>query len=451
MKKTAWIAVAFVLAGVCPGNPAAAFEIFPFNTIGPDEDQANGVQFYWNYPDGRRLFLTTWEGFHSYDFEESQWVDRTWPDWIGKAQTAVVPVPGDPERLALGGVNAFFKGTLKLSEDDGATDDLVYESSGGAVTDMALAPYPEPTIFACTFSDVAPGELLRSDDLGATYQPLLGHGHHDLTGVEAISSTEIYVSGDNYVTRSLDGGVTWENLQGNLPEGEGIYCLLAPRPVSALPDDQPRAVKNGPYIEAGFLMVSNDSGVYVTGAQNIDWQLILAEDCRVVAYRFVQLDTFIYWNEYYAVTFDGRLLVCLNNDWDNWTDATEMIAPAVPIDIVTEQGPIYVATAGHGVYVSAGINGVSPAPPPAPGLTLSARPNPFNPVTELLYSVPAEGYATIEVFNLAGRKVANVHQGNVQAGPHSVSWQPKGLSSGVYHAVLRQGNLRTTIRVTLIK
>lgn len=451
MKTVAWLAVALFLAWVWFPGPSSAFLIFPFDSIGPDEDQANGIQFFSNYPDGNRLFLTTGEGFHSYNYDTSQWEDHTWPDWIGKRLNAVVPVPGQPGRLALGGVNAFFKGVLKLSVDDGGTDDLVYESTGGSVTDMALAPFNDPTIYACTWSDVANGELLRSDDGGESYYPLFGHGHQAMTGVEAITDTEVYVSGDNYVTRTLDGGLTWENLQGNLPEGEVVHCLHAPQPVTGLPDLQSPSHKDEPFIYAGFLLVSTDSGVYGTSAHEIDWELILPEACRALAYRFVQVSTFVYWSEYYAVTFDGRLLVCLNQNWNNWTDATEMLAPGVPIDVVTEFGPVYVATAAHGVYATSGIDGLSPVLPPAPGLTLSARPNPFNPVTELLFSVPQDGYAVIEVFDLAGRKVAEVYEGNVEAGSHGVSWQPRGLSSGVYHAVLRQGNHRATVRVTLVK
>lgn len=452
MKWVICVLTGLTLMGLWTPVPATAYEIYPFNSMGPDQDLANGVQVYWQYPHGYYLFLTTEEGFQSYDFATEQWVDRTWPDWIGRALYAVVPVPGHPDRLALGGVNAWFKGVMKLSDDGGATDDLVYESNGGKVTDMALATYPDTTIFACTWSDIADGELLRSNDGGESYEIIFGHGHHAMTGVEAFTDTEIYVSGDNYITRSLDRGITWENLRGNLPEGLGIYCLLVPQPITGLPDGKAdQDALDDPNIGAGFLIVSNDNGVYLSSAQVIDWQQILPFSCRAIAYRFVQYDTFIYWSEYYAVTFDGRLLICLNQDWDNWTDATEMIAPGVPVDVVSDLGPVYVATREHGVYWSSGINGASPVPPPVAGLTLAARPNPFNPVTELMFSVPQTGPAIIDIFDLAGRKVDGVFEGEVTAGPHSVSWQPRGLASGVYHAVLRQGSRRVVTRVSLIK
>jgi hypothetical protein len=451
--KFAWsLLLGLSMLGNPAGRQAQAFEVLPFTGIGPDASLVNGLQHYWLYPSGPSLFLTTEEGFHSYDFDSEQWIDHTWPGWIGKAKYAVTPVPGYPDRLALGGVNAWFKGTLLLSDDGGATEELVHESAGGRVCDMALVTDPDTVIFACTWSDVVDGELLRSDDGGQTYTPISGHGQHHLTAVEATSSTEIYVSGDNYVTRSLDGGLTWENLQANLPVDQVLHCLLVPWMVTGLPDrGTAPGSKTVPEVMAGLLLAGNDSGVYISSAHEIDWQQILPIACRSLAYRFVQVDTFVFWSEYYAVTLDGRLMVCLGQNWNNWVDATEMMAPAVPVAVTTRHGPVYVATQDHGVFVSWGIDGASPVPPSSAALHLKARPNPFNPVTQIMFDVPVEGPAIIEVFDLAGRKVDTVYEGNARQGLNTVSWQPRDLASGVYHALLRQGEARATVRVSLVK
>jgi hypothetical protein len=451
MNRGRYLALMLAAAWSLAAAAADAITIYPFTAMGPEEDLANGLDSHWRYPFGSYLVLTTDEGFHIYDHEAEQWLDRTWPGWIGKSIYAVVPAGGAAGRLAMGGVNAFFKGTLLLSEDLGATDDLVHQCQGGRVTDLAISPFEDSAIFACTWSDVVDGEVLRSDDGGLSYQALTGHGHHVLTGIEAISNSEIYVAGDNHVSRSLDGGQTWENLQANLPGGQVIHCLLTPQPITGIPDGSPPGPKDGPYIEAGFLLAGNDTGVFMSGAQEIDWQLILPEACRAVAHRFVQLDTFVYWSEWYAVTFDGRLLVCLNGDWDGWVDATDMIAPAVPIDVAVMHGPVYVATREHGVYRSAGIDGVSPAPPSPGGLQLAARPNPFNPACELVFQVPDAGHATVTVYDLTGRKVADVFAGELSAGTHRAPWHPRRLASGVYHAVLRQAGRQISCRVSLVK
>ncbi len=452
MRNSTWsLCCLLVLAMVFPGL-SSAFTVFPFQGLGPETEMANGLQYHWVYQTGQFLFLTTEEGFLSYDYDAEAWVDHTWPGWIGRSITAVVPVPGHQDRLALGGVNGWFKGVLKLSEDAGATDEVVYESEGGRVKEMALATFPDTAIFACTWSDIADGELLRSDDGGLSYDLLPGHGHHAMTGVKALTSEEIYVCGDNYLTRSLDGGQTWENLQGNLPDGLGLYCLLAPPPISALPGGRPFPPgRDDPEITASFLMVSNDNGVYLSDARNIDWQLVLPFSCRALSFNFRQYDTFIFWSEFYAVTFDGRLLANLDGNWDNWKDITAMIAPAEPLDLAETLGAVYVLSRNDGVFVSSGIDGLSPVLPDAPGLTLSARPNPFNPATELVFNVPRTGHAVIEIFDLAGRRVDEVFAGEIEAGSHTLTWQPRRLGSGVYHAVLRQDGKRVVKRVSLIK
>jgi len=432
-------------------NSATAQTIYPFQSMGPNEDMANGLNRYWTWGE-EQLFLTTEEGFHYYDFASEQWVDRTWPDWIDRARYAVVPVPGHQDRLALGGVNASFKGTLWLSEDMGETDDLIYESNGGKVTDMAVTTWEDTLILACTWSDIADGELMRSDDFGESWHLLTGHGHHAMTGVEVLIQDEIYVSGDNYVQRSLDGGGSWESLQANLPSAQGIYCLLVEEPIAALPLPKTSSrIKDDPVIYANFLMVSNDSGVYLSDARDIYWEQVLPFSCRAVAHRFIQLDTFIFWTEWYAVTFDGRLLVTLNGNWDNWIDATDMIAPGIPIDVEANGSRVYVATTASGVFHSNGINGVSPVPPLPADFSLLARPNPFNPRTELNFSVPRAGQAVIDIYDLAGRRIDTVFRGTVEGGEHRVVWQPMGLSSGVYFAVMRMADREVVEQVMLVK
>jgi hypothetical protein len=38
--------------------------------------------------------------------------------------------------------------------------------------------------FACTWSDVVPGELLRSVDAGESWTPIIGHGFYAMTDLE---------------------------------------------------------------------------------------------------------------------------------------------------------------------------------------------------------------------------------------------------------------------------
>jgi len=64
-------------------------------------------------------------------------------------------------------------------------------------------------------------------------------------------------------------------------------------------------------------------------------------------------------------------------------------------------------------------------------------PNPFNPMTTISLSLPAAGQATVEVFDVKGRRLRQLFQGTLPAGPHSFTWDGRDTagrlqSSGVY-------------------
>ncbi len=48
-------------------------------------------------------------------------------------------------------------------------------------------------------------------------------------------------------------------------------------------------------------------------------------------------------------------------------------------------------------------------------LTLCNYPNPFNPMTTVVFSIPRDGYATLKVFNILGQEVAKLFNGVAQA------------------------------------
>ncbi|MEZ4386395.1 MAG: FlgD immunoglobulin-like domain containing protein [Candidatus Krumholzibacteriia bacterium] len=430
---------------------AAAAVIFPFDPIGAVDPLVNGISQDWANNDVH-LFVTTEEGFYAWDQPTQTWDDHTLPGWIGVARTAIVPVEGLPQRRVLGGVNAFFKGTLWLSDDEGATQDLTRESTGGRVTDIARSRGDQVSlIYACTWSDVAPGELVRSVDDGATWTAIGGHGHTNLTGVEIVADRELYVSGDNFVTRTLDDGATWEHLQGNLPAGQGLAFVRALEPVTALPK-----AGGDRQIQAEALLVSNDSGLYLTQAAEIDWREILPASCRAADEAFHQLDTFVLWTETWVVTFDGRLLLAIDRDWDRWYDVTDELGGAVPLDVVAFYGGVYVLTREDGVFYSRGHDFPTGGPPPPSQLALQAAPNPFNPRTTVSFALPQAGTVELLAFDLRGRRVARLAGGFLAAGRHQVAWDAsddagRGLPSGVYLLRLTSAQGVKASRVALVR
>jgi hypothetical protein len=88
-----------------------------------------------------------------------------------------------------------------------------------------------------------------------------------------------------------------------------------------------------------------------------------------------------------------------------------------------------------------------------PGYVVALRqnnPNPFNPATEIAYTLARDAGVTLVVYDLAGRRVATLVSGDRQgAGPHTATWdgtdqEGRRVASGTYFYRLQaEGNLLT--------
>ena len=65
-------------------------------------------------------------------------------------------------------------------------------------------------------------------------------------------------------------------------------------------------------------------------------------------------------------------------------------------------------------------------------LTASAYPNPFNNNVTISFGIPLAGPATVEVFDMLGRRVAVLLDEHAAAGTHEVAWDATGNAAGIY-------------------
>jgi hypothetical protein len=83
-------------------------------------------------------------------------------------------------------------------------------------------------------------------------------------------------------------------------------------------------------------------------------------------------------------------------------------------------------------------------------------PNPFNPSTTIRFAVPANGNVRLTVFDVNGRIVRTLVDGNATAGNHEVVWDGldmsgRSVASGVYIYRLTGANNEITRRMTLVR
>ncbi|MBN8707385.1 MAG: T9SS type A sorting domain-containing protein [Bacteroidetes bacterium] len=78
-------------------------------------------------------------------------------------------------------------------------------------------------------------------------------------------------------------------------------------------------------------------------------------------------------------------------------------------------------------------------------------PNPFNPETQIRFSLPDAGQVTVKVLDVLGREIAEVVSARLTEGNHSVPFSGAGLSAGVYFYQVKFGNQVKTGRMMLLK
>jgi hypothetical protein len=79
-------------------------------------------------------------------------------------------------------------------------------------------------------------------------------------------------------------------------------------------------------------------------------------------------------------------------------------------------------------------NNVNEIDPPAPEkFILSGNyPNPFNPSTNIAFSIPVASRVSLTVSNVLGQVVGIIASGTYQPGSYSSTWDASGFNSGVY-------------------
>ena len=78
-------------------------------------------------------------------------------------------------------------------------------------------------------------------------------------------------------------------------------------------------------------------------------------------------------------------------------------------------------------------------------------PNPFNPSTRIVYSVPRRQFVLMKVYNLLGTELETLVNGEQSAGVHSVFFDGSRLPGGVYFYRMESKGVSLTKRMVLIK
>jgi streptogramin lyase len=84
-------------------------------------------------------------------------------------------------------------------------------------------------------------------------------------------------------------------------------------------------------------------------------------------------------------------------------------------------------------------------------IELSNQPNPFNPKTKIVFTLPKAGHTILEIYNILGQKMETLIDEYREVGKHSVMWDGSNAASGVYLYRVSTDNNTAIRRMLLLK
>lgn len=78
-------------------------------------------------------------------------------------------------------------------------------------------------------------------------------------------------------------------------------------------------------------------------------------------------------------------------------------------------------------------------------------PNPFNPTTKIVFTLPSSEFVSLKVYNVLGQEVKTLINEPRHKGYHWVEFDGSSLSSGLYFYVIQAGQYKETKRIILLK
>ena len=287
---------------------------------------------------------------------------------------------------------------LYYSDDDGETWMLC---GNGLPTDeffykLDVAPGNQDIIGVGIPND---NEIFISIDKGDTWARAGDIPYGDwFSDIEFDPSDEdiIYVSSaDAGLFKSIDGGVSWSNINNNIPLGDYISVSgLAINPLN--PEN--------------LIVCSSRRGVYQSHDGGDSWESFN-----------MGLDTVIIAGQLSFVPGDTNTVFFASGNKSVWS------ITRTTTDITDEN--IFLPTE----------------------IRLYNYPNPLNATTLLSYSLPLSGPVKITIYNLLGQQVAMLFEGTQQAGEYTTAWDAAAFPSGVYFARLKTLKSSQSIKMVLLK
>jgi phosphatidylserine/phosphatidylglycerophosphate/cardiolipin synthase-like enzyme/DNA/RNA endonuclease YhcR with UshA esterase domain len=211
---------------------------------------------------------------------------------------------------------------------------------------------------------------------------------------------------------------------------------------------------------AGTLIARKDAGVGVHGL--IDQQPSVLGTLQTAGVDALQAGhsvvTGLFHHKYAVVDAandaSDPLVITGSHNWssaaENDNDENTLIIHSGPVarQYAQEFSQRYHESGGVGPVL--GVERVSTIIPTSSSLSQN-YPNPFNPTTNFEVRIARYGRVAVKVFDLLGREVATLMDGDKAPGVYTITWDASNLASGVYLCKMVSGSFFETRKLLLVR
>lgn len=267
---------------------------------------------------------------------------------------------------------------------------------------------------------------------------IVGQSYPELIHISDTLFVGISTYPQQYIYRSTNMGVNWTATAFNLPLPGDVY--FGPSVF----------YKNKVYLSQSRRSSSLGAALYRTGNFGQTWDSV-----SLIQMTKSGINSFLSYGNFLFITTDSGIYSSANEGY-NWTDVSGNLRDSLGVTTLFKyKNDFYAAHRTKGIFKRPISQLVSVSDPvaeiPAVFSISQNYPNPFNPLTEITYTLPANSFVSIKIFDLLGREIAVLLSERKEAGEYNVRFDGSGHSSGVYFYKFEAGDFTDMKKMVLIK
>jgi hypothetical protein len=386
----------------------------------------------------------------------SEWIQTNWP-----ASNSFFSLYTSKDKVFARIWDSLNGGRMFLTTDDGTNWTQI--GSADSNIDILSIVMLDSKILASTWN----GFYLSTDD-GKTWNAVTPMGIHADTPIWSIVmiNSTLFAGITGGIYKSLDNGSTWTGVSSGIPVDVRITSIVA----------------SGNTIFAG----SASNGVFKTTNGGTSWTAINSgltdkhiSQLAVLGTRmFAVTLTGVFISDNYGTNWAAdnsglenvNCFVVVNDQLFAGTDDNGVhrstdggvtwasFSSGIPANtriwsLAVNSDGIFAGTSS-GVWVTASPTEVKIERVISDPFSFSLKqnfPNPFNPSTTISFTLAKRSFVILKVYDILGREVETLINGEMQAGNHNQLWNAANLSSGIYFYRLQAGLFTETKKLVLLK